>query len=77
MTGGASGFGKLISEKCAAWWRQGRSAVDVNAGGLNEVFDGIRASGFEGYRPYCGRHRHGPGSSGSPTRRRYLRPYRR
>jgi NADP-dependent 3-hydroxy acid dehydrogenase YdfG len=47
VTGAASGFGKLISEKCAA---DGAKVVgvDVNPDGLNEVFDGIRAAGNEG-----------------------------
>jgi NADP-dependent 3-hydroxy acid dehydrogenase YdfG len=47
VTGAASGFGKLISEKCAAG---GAKVVgtDVNVEGLDEVFGGIRAAGFEG-----------------------------
>jgi NADP-dependent 3-hydroxy acid dehydrogenase YdfG len=47
VTGAASGFGKLISEKCAAGGAK-VVGVDVNADGLNEVFEGIRAAGFEG-----------------------------
>ncbi len=47
VTGAASGFGKLISEKCATGGAK-VVGVDVNTEGLNEVFDGIRASGFEG-----------------------------
>jgi NADP-dependent 3-hydroxy acid dehydrogenase YdfG len=47
VTGAASGFGKLISEKCAAGGAK-VVGVDVSAEGLNEVFDGIRAAGFEG-----------------------------
>ncbi|MGA8544887.1 MAG: SDR family oxidoreductase [Mycobacterium sp.] len=47
VTGAASGFGKLISEKCAAGGAK-VVGIDVNADGLNEVFDGIRAAGFEG-----------------------------
>jgi NADP-dependent 3-hydroxy acid dehydrogenase YdfG len=46
VTGAASGFGKLISEKCAAGGAK-VVGVDLNADGLNEVFDGIRAAGFE------------------------------
>jgi NADP-dependent 3-hydroxy acid dehydrogenase YdfG len=48
VTGAASGFGKLISEKCAAGGAR-VVGVDVSAEGLNEVFEGIRAAGFEGY----------------------------
>jgi len=47
VTGAASGFGKLISEKCAAGAAK-VVGVDVNVEGLNEVFEGIRAAGFEG-----------------------------
>jgi NADP-dependent 3-hydroxy acid dehydrogenase YdfG len=47
VTGAASGFGRLISEKCAAGGAK-VVGVDVNVEGLNEVFDGIRAAGFEG-----------------------------
>ena len=47
VTGAASGFGKLISEKCAAGGAK-VLGVDVSADALNEVFDGIRAAGFEG-----------------------------
>jgi NADP-dependent 3-hydroxy acid dehydrogenase YdfG len=47
VTGAASGFGKLISEKCAAGGAK-VVGVDVNIEGLNEVFEGIRAAGFEG-----------------------------
>jgi NADP-dependent 3-hydroxy acid dehydrogenase YdfG len=47
VTGAASGFGKLISEKCAAGGAK-VVGVDVTVEGLNEVFEGIRAAGFEG-----------------------------
>jgi NADP-dependent 3-hydroxy acid dehydrogenase YdfG len=47
VTGAGSGFGKLISEKCAAGGAK-VVGVDVNAEGLNEVYDGIRTAGFEG-----------------------------
>jgi NADP-dependent 3-hydroxy acid dehydrogenase YdfG len=47
VTGAASGFGKLISEKCAAGGAK-VLGVDVSVDGLNEVFEGIRAAGFEG-----------------------------
>jgi NADP-dependent 3-hydroxy acid dehydrogenase YdfG len=47
VTGAASGFGKLISEKCASAGAK-VVGVDVNVDGLNEVFDGIRGGGFEG-----------------------------
>ncbi|GJF13415.1 oxidoreductase [Mycolicibacterium cyprinidarum] len=47
VTGAGSGFGKLISEKCAAGGAK-VVGVDVNAEGLSEVFEGIRAGGFEG-----------------------------
>ncbi|WP_029117887.1 SDR family oxidoreductase [Mycobacterium sp. URHB0044] len=46
VTGAASGFGKLISEKCAAGGSK-VVGVDVNAEGLTEVVEGIRAEGFE------------------------------
>ena len=47
VTGAGSGFGKLISEKCAA---AGAKVVggDVDADRLNEVFDGIRSAGHQG-----------------------------
>lgn len=47
VTGAGSGFGRLISEKCAAGGAK-VVGVDVNPEPLNEVFDGIRAAGFEG-----------------------------
>src|SRR6202034_3031893 len=47
VTGAASGFGKLISEKCAAGGAK-VVGVDVSVDGLNEVFEGIRAAGLEG-----------------------------
>jgi len=47
VTGAASGFGKLISEKCAAGGAK-VVGVDVSVDGLTEVFEGIRAAGFEG-----------------------------
>ena len=47
VTGAASGFGKLISEKCAAGGAK-VVGVDVSVEGLNEVFEGLRAAGFEG-----------------------------
>jgi NADP-dependent 3-hydroxy acid dehydrogenase YdfG len=47
VTGAASGFGKLISEKCAAGGAK-VVGIDVNPEGLNEVFGGIRAAGNEG-----------------------------
>lgn len=47
VTGAASGFGRLISEKCAAGGAK-VVGVDVNMESLNEVFDGIRAAGFDG-----------------------------
>src|SRR4051794_36527241 len=47
VTGAASGFGKLISEKCAAGGAK-VVGMDVTADSLNEVFEGIRAAGFEG-----------------------------
>ena len=44
ITGAASGFGRLIAQKCAAG---GASVVgvDVDADALNQVVDGIRAAG--------------------------------
>lgn len=47
VTGAGSGFGKLISEKCAA---RGAKVVgvDVNVENLNAVFDGVRAAGLVG-----------------------------
>jgi NADP-dependent 3-hydroxy acid dehydrogenase YdfG len=47
VTGAASGFGKLISEKCAAGGAK-VVGVDVNAESLDEVFEGIRATGLAG-----------------------------
>jgi NADP-dependent 3-hydroxy acid dehydrogenase YdfG len=47
VTGAGSGFGKLISEKCAAGGAK-VVGLDINVEGLNEVFEGIRAAGFEG-----------------------------
>jgi NADP-dependent 3-hydroxy acid dehydrogenase YdfG len=47
VTGAASGFGRLISEKCAAGGAK-VVGVDVSAEALNEVFEGIRAAGLEG-----------------------------
>ncbi|MCV7235133.1 SDR family oxidoreductase [Mycobacterium branderi] len=47
VTGAGSGFGKLISEKCAAGGAK-VVGVDVNGESLTEVFDGIRAAGFVG-----------------------------
>ena len=47
VTGAASGFGKLISEKCAAGGAK-VVGVDVSVDALNEVFEGIRAAGFDG-----------------------------
>lgn len=47
VTGAGSGFGKLISEKCAAGGAK-VVGVDINAEGLDEVIDGLRAAGFEG-----------------------------
>ncbi|HPX35193.1 MAG TPA: SDR family oxidoreductase [Mycobacterium sp.] len=44
VSGAASGFGRLISEKCAAGGAK-VVAVDVNAEGIREVADGIRAAG--------------------------------
>jgi NADP-dependent 3-hydroxy acid dehydrogenase YdfG len=47
VTGAGSGFGKLISEKCAAGGAK-VVGVDVNGDSLNEVFEGIGAAGLEG-----------------------------
>jgi NADP-dependent 3-hydroxy acid dehydrogenase YdfG len=47
VTGAASGFGKLISEKCAAGGAK-VVGLDVSVEALNEVFEGIRAAGHEG-----------------------------
>ena len=47
VTGAGSGFGKLISEKCAAGGAK-VVGVDVNGESLNEVFEGIGAAGLEG-----------------------------
>jgi NADP-dependent 3-hydroxy acid dehydrogenase YdfG len=47
VTGAASGFGRLISEKCAAGGAK-VVGVDVSVDALNEVFDGIRAAGRDG-----------------------------
>lgn len=47
VTGAGSGFGRLISEKCAAGGAK-VVGVDVNAESLSEVFEGIRAAGLEG-----------------------------
>ena len=47
VTGAGSGFGKLISEKCAAGGAK-VVGVDVNGESLNEVFEGIGAAGMEG-----------------------------
>jgi NADP-dependent 3-hydroxy acid dehydrogenase YdfG len=47
VTGAASGFGRLISEKCAAGGAK-VVGVDVTVEALNEVFEGIRAAGYEG-----------------------------
>jgi NADP-dependent 3-hydroxy acid dehydrogenase YdfG len=46
VTGAASGFGRLISEKCAAGGAK-IVGVDVSADSLNEVVDGIRAAGLQ------------------------------
>jgi len=46
VTGAASGFGKLISEKCAAGGAK-VVGVDVSVDALNEVIDGIRAAGHD------------------------------
>jgi NADP-dependent 3-hydroxy acid dehydrogenase YdfG len=47
VTGAGSGFGKLISEKCAAGGAK-VVGVDVNGESLNEVFQGMRAAGLDG-----------------------------
>jgi NAD(P)-dependent dehydrogenase (short-subunit alcohol dehydrogenase family) len=47
VTGAGSGFGKLISEKCAAGGAK-VVGVDINGASMNEVFDGIRTAGFLG-----------------------------
>jgi NADP-dependent 3-hydroxy acid dehydrogenase YdfG len=47
VTGAASGFGKLISEKCAAGGAK-VVGVDVSVDALDEVFEGIRAAGYDG-----------------------------
>ncbi len=47
VTGAASGFGKLISEKCAAGGSK-VVGVDVSVDALEEVFAGIRAAGHDG-----------------------------
>ncbi len=47
VTGAASGFGKLISEKCAAGGAK-VVGVDVSVDALNEVFEGIRSAGHDG-----------------------------
>src|ERR1700761_7748609 len=47
VTGAASGFGRLISEKCAAGDAK-VVGVDVSVDALNEVFEGIRAAGHDG-----------------------------
>ncbi len=47
VTGAASGFGKLISEKSGAGGAK-VVGVDVSVDALNEVFDGIRAAGHDG-----------------------------
>ena len=44
VTGAASGFGRLICQKCAAGGAK-VVAVDVNTDGLAEVVNGIRAAG--------------------------------
>lgn len=44
VTGAASGFGRLISQKCAAGGAK-VVAVDVNADALDDVVAGIRAAG--------------------------------
>jgi NADP-dependent 3-hydroxy acid dehydrogenase YdfG len=46
VTGAGSGFGQLISEKCAAGGAK-VVGVDVNAESLKDVFEHIRAAGFE------------------------------
>jgi NADP-dependent 3-hydroxy acid dehydrogenase YdfG len=47
VTGAGSGFGKLISEKCAAGGAK-VVGLDVKVDNVNEVFEGIRAAGWEG-----------------------------
>ncbi|WP_293001804.1 SDR family oxidoreductase [Mycobacterium sp.] len=47
VTGAASGFGKLISEKCAAGGAK-VVGVDVSVDALDAVFEGIRAAGHDG-----------------------------
>src|ERR1700743_1837304 len=47
VTGAASGFGKLISEKCAAGGAK-VVGVDVSIEALSEVFEAIRAAGHDG-----------------------------
>ena len=47
VTGAASGFGRLISEKCAAGGAK-VVGVDVSVDALNEEFEGIRAAGHDG-----------------------------
>jgi NADP-dependent 3-hydroxy acid dehydrogenase YdfG len=44
VTGAGSGFGRLISEKCAAGGAK-VVGVDVNAGNLDDVVSGIRGAG--------------------------------
>ncbi len=46
VTGAASGFGKLISEKCAAGGAK-VVGVDVSVDALNEVVESIRAAGHD------------------------------
>jgi NADP-dependent 3-hydroxy acid dehydrogenase YdfG len=46
VTGAASGFGKLISEKCAAGGAK-VVGVDVSVDALNEVVEAIRAAGHD------------------------------
>jgi NADP-dependent 3-hydroxy acid dehydrogenase YdfG len=47
VTGAASGFGTLISEKCAAGGAK-VVGVDISVDALNEVFEGIRSAGHDG-----------------------------
>lgn len=47
VTGAGSGFGRLISQKCAAAGAK-VVGIDINDAGLRETFDGIQASGMEG-----------------------------
>ncbi len=47
VTGAGSGFGKLISEKCAAGGAK-VVGVDINGESLSDVFEGIKTAGFEG-----------------------------